>query len=207
LGSYYTGSQSSSSAKKVHEYDKRGVLYALDNPLEVSVANKIKSLVPGAQMLRYFVSGTEATMHAIRIARAYTKKEKIVKFEGHYHGQDLVISKQLRMNIYNYRSIFPHVAAAIQLSSDERVSRGDNIEYIYTDSQHSRVVPAQFIRNNGSLKYDREKYKEMLLDASETVLGIFGFDRTLFGKPKDKKWWMQLKRNGMSDVKVEINSY
>ena len=124
--------------------------------------------------------------------------------------QELVISKQLRMNIYNYRSIFPHVAAAIQLSNNERVSKGDNIEYVYTDSQHqnplSRVVPAQFIRNDDSLEYDKEKYKEMLLDAAETVLGIFGFDRTLFGKPKDKKWWMQLRRNRMSDVKAEINS-
>ena len=124
--------------------------------------------------------------------------------------QDLVISKQLRMNIYNYRSIFPHVAAAIQLSNNERISRGDNIEYVYTDSQHqnplSRVVPAQFIQNNGSLDYDKEKYREMLLDASETVLAIFGFDRTLFGKPKHKKWWMQIRRNRISDVKAEINS-
>jgi hypothetical protein len=71
----------------------------------------------------------------------------------------------------------------------------------------SRVVPAQFLGNNDSLDYDKDKYKEMLLDAAETVSGIFGFDRTLFGKPKDKKWWMQLKRNGMSDVKAEINSY
>ena len=124
---------------------------------------------------------------------------------GEIELQDLIISKQLRMNIHNYRSIFPHVAAAIQLSNNERVSRGDNIEYVYTDSQHqnplSRVVPAQFIRNNDSLDYDKEKYKEMLLDASETVLGIFGFDRTLFGKPKDKKWWMQLRRN--RDVRCE----
>ena len=130
---------------------------------------------------------------------------------GEIELQDLIISKQLRMNINNYKSIFPHVAAAIQLSNDERISRGDNIEYVYTDSQHqnplSRVVPAQIIRNNDSLKYDKEKYKEMLLDASETVLGIFGFDRTLFGKAKDKKWWMQLGRNREFDVKAEINSY
>ena len=130
---------------------------------------------------------------------------------GEIELQDLVISKQLRMDIRNYRSIFPHVAAAMQLSNNERVSRGENIEYVYTDSQHqnplSRVVPAQFIRNNDRLHYDKEKYKEILLDASETVLGIFGFDRTFFGRPKDKKWWMQLRRNRMSDVKAEINSY
>jgi glutamate-1-semialdehyde 2,1-aminomutase len=72
--------------KKVHENERKGVTYGLDNPLEVSLAEKITSLVPGAEMIRYFVTGTEATMTAIRIARAYTGREKILKFEGHYHG-------------------------------------------------------------------------------------------------------------------------
>lgn len=71
---------------RIHEYDEKGIIFALDNPLEVTVAEKIKSLVPGAEMLRFSVTGTEATMHAIRIARAYTGKEKILKFEGTYHG-------------------------------------------------------------------------------------------------------------------------
>ena len=66
---------------------------------------------------------------------------------GEIQLKDLVISKQLRMNIYNYRSIFPQVAAAIQLSKNECVSIGDNIEYVYTDSEHqnplSRVVGQQ----------------------------------------------------------------
>src|SRR5918992_1043641 len=72
--------------KKVHEYDKNGICYALDNPLEITVGQKIKSLVPGAEIIRYFVTGTEATMHAIRIARAFTKKDRVLKFDGHYHG-------------------------------------------------------------------------------------------------------------------------
>ena len=59
------------------------------------------------------------------------------------------------------------------------------------------------IRHSFWLNYDKEKYKDMLLDAAETVLGIFGFDRTLYGKPKDKKWWMQLRRNAMNDVQAE----
>ena len=54
--------------------------------------------------------------------------------------KDMVISKQLRMNIRNYKSIFPHVAAAMQLSNNERVSRGDNIKYFYTDSQHQNPL-------------------------------------------------------------------
>lgn len=43
----------------------------------------------------------------------------------------------------------------------------------------------------------------MLLDAAETVLAIFGFDRTLYGKAKDKKWWLELKRNRMNDIDAE----
>ena len=49
----------------------------------------------------------------------------------------------------------------------------------------------------------KKKYKEMLLDAAETVLGIFGFDRTLFGKAKDKKWLMELRRNRINDIQAE----
>ena len=128
---------------------------------------------------------------------------------GEIETADLIISKQLRMDITKYKNIFPHVAAAIQLSktNGKQPSKGDIIQYIYTDSQHqnplNRVVTAGDSDNNFGLEYDKEKYKEMLLDASETTLGIFGFDRTLYGKPKDKKWWMELRRNRMNDVQAE----
>jgi glutamate-1-semialdehyde 2,1-aminomutase len=72
--------------ERVHQYDQRGVIYGLDHPLEIKVAKKIRTLIPSAEMVRYFVTGTEATMNAIKIARAHTGKEKIIKFEGHYHG-------------------------------------------------------------------------------------------------------------------------
>ena len=112
---------------------------------------------------------------------------------GEIETKDLVISKQLRMDITKYKSIFPHVAAAIQLTnSGKQPTKGDIIQYIYTNVEHqnplNRIVTPGDSYNNFGLEYDREKYKEMLLDAAETVLGIFGFDRTLFGKPKDKKW-------------------
>ena len=65
---------------------KDGALFALDNELELKLAKKINKIVKCAEMMRYANSGTEATMTAIRVARAFTKKEKILKFEGHYHG-------------------------------------------------------------------------------------------------------------------------
>jgi glutamate-1-semialdehyde 2,1-aminomutase len=54
--------------------------------LEIETAKLFCELVPYAEQVRFGNSGTESTMHAIRIARAYTGKNKLVKFEGHYHG-------------------------------------------------------------------------------------------------------------------------
>jgi DNA polymerase elongation subunit (family B) len=63
---------------------------------------------------------------------------------GEVQSQDLVISKQLRIDIIWYENIFPHVAAAIQLSKSKRPSWNDIIQYLNTDSQHqnppNRVV-------------------------------------------------------------------
>ena len=54
--------------------------------LEINAAKKVCEMVPCADMVKFCTTGTEATMNAIRIARAYTGRDKIVKFEGHYHG-------------------------------------------------------------------------------------------------------------------------
>jgi hypothetical protein len=56
------------------------------------------------------------------------------------------------------------------------------------------------------LQYDREKYKEMLLDAAETVLGIFGFDRTVYGKPRNKEWWHELRKSKRQDIEAEASA-
>ncbi len=71
---------------KVHEEIDRGVLAAMTTELEVEVAEMIAAMCPAVDMVRMACSGTEATMHAIRVARAYTGREKVVKFEGMYHG-------------------------------------------------------------------------------------------------------------------------
>jgi glutamate-1-semialdehyde 2,1-aminomutase len=71
---------------RVHEEIQNGVLFAMTSELEISVAEKIVALCPGVKMVRLACSGTEATMHALRVARAYTGREKVIKFEGMYHG-------------------------------------------------------------------------------------------------------------------------
>ena len=64
----------------------RGVSYGAPCQSEIALAEKICKLVPSAQKVRMVSSGTEATMSAIRLARGYTHRDKIIKFEGNYHG-------------------------------------------------------------------------------------------------------------------------
>ena len=63
-----------------------GTSFGIPNPLEVKMARLICELVPGVQKVRMTNSGTEACMSAIRLARGFTKRDKIIKFDGCYHG-------------------------------------------------------------------------------------------------------------------------
>jgi DNA polymerase elongation subunit (family B) len=130
---------------------------------------------------------------------------------------DLVISKLLGQSIEKYRSLFPHISAAIQLScEDRRPSKGDTVKYIYVNSNHKnplcRVTPIDSTSGHRSkkLNYDKEKYREMILDAAETILGYFGFDRTAYGNKKNtasRKWWWleELRQEREKDIQVETN--
>ncbi|MEX1111527.1 MAG: glutamate-1-semialdehyde 2,1-aminomutase [Chthoniobacterales bacterium] len=64
----------------------RGLSYGIPNPLEVEMAELICSWVPSVEKVRMVNSGTEATMSCVRLARGFTGRDKIVKFDGCYHG-------------------------------------------------------------------------------------------------------------------------
>lgn len=64
----------------------RGISYGAPCESEIALAEKICEVVPNVEQVRMVSSGTEATMTAIRLARGYTGRDKIIKFEGNYHG-------------------------------------------------------------------------------------------------------------------------
>ena len=70
----------------IHQAAKDGVSYGIPNIYEVEMAQLITDWVPSVEKVRMVNSGTEATMSAIRLARGFTGRDKIVKFEGCYHG-------------------------------------------------------------------------------------------------------------------------
>jgi len=63
-----------------------GFHFGVCNEWEVRLAEQVAKLVPSVDMITFNNSGTEANMHAIKLARAYTKRDKVSKFEGHFHG-------------------------------------------------------------------------------------------------------------------------
>jgi glutamate-1-semialdehyde 2,1-aminomutase len=76
----------------ITETARRGTSFGAPSPLEVDLARLVTEAVPSMEMVRFVNSGTEATMSALRLARAFTGRDKIVKFGGNYHGHaDLLL--------------------------------------------------------------------------------------------------------------------
>lgn len=65
---------------------EQGTSFGIPNPFEVDMARRVKECVPGVEKVRFCNSGTEACMTAIRLARGFTKRDTLVKFDGCYHG-------------------------------------------------------------------------------------------------------------------------
>jgi glutamate-1-semialdehyde 2,1-aminomutase len=72
--------------KAVHDAVSRGLTFGAPTEAEIEMAELLTQLLPGLDLVRLVSSGTEATMSAIRLARGFTRRDSIIKFEGCYHG-------------------------------------------------------------------------------------------------------------------------
>ncbi|HSJ88105.1 MAG TPA: glutamate-1-semialdehyde 2,1-aminomutase [Anaerolineales bacterium] len=91
-GPLITGHAHPRVVKAIQDAAIRGTSYGAPSPLEIELAKCVMEFMPNIEMLRFVNSGTEATMSALRLARAYTKRDKIIKFDGCYHGHaDLLL--------------------------------------------------------------------------------------------------------------------
>lgn len=87
LGPMFLGHRPKEVTQKVTEQiQNMGTVFALGSSLEIEVAKKVCDIIPCIEKVRFLNSGTEAVMYALRLARAYTKRNKIIRFEGMYHG-------------------------------------------------------------------------------------------------------------------------
>ena len=93
-GPLITGHAHPNIVKAIQEAAEKGTSYGAPSPLEIQLAKSVMEFMPNIEMIRFVNSGTEATMSALRLARAYTKRDKIIKFDGCYHGHgDMLLVK------------------------------------------------------------------------------------------------------------------
>jgi glutamate-1-semialdehyde 2,1-aminomutase len=93
-GPLITGHAHPKVVKAIQDAAVKGTSYGAPSPLEVQLAKSVMDFMPNIEMIRFVNSGTEATMSALRLARAYTQRDKIIKFDGCYHGHaDMLLVK------------------------------------------------------------------------------------------------------------------
>jgi DNA polymerase elongation subunit (family B) len=132
---------------------------------------------------------------------------------GELSSEDFMISKILRKPQNEYDSLFTHVTAGFQLAANGRLLRpGDTVDFIFKDADHvnplCRTVPLDWTERSKVLSYDREKYKDLLLDAAEMILSNFGFSRDLYNYKRAESfdWLDQLYHERRKEALSEIES-
>ena len=127
----------------IHEVAKDGVSFGIPNPFEVEMARTITDWVPSVEKVRMCNSGTEATMSAIRLARGFTRRDLIVKFDGCYHG---------------------HSDSLLVAAGSGALTHGE---------PDSAGVPADFAKNTLVLPYnDAEALEAVFAERGESIAAI-----------------------------------
>jgi glutamate-1-semialdehyde 2,1-aminomutase len=115
--------------KAIQEYATHSTSYGAPTELEVEMAELIKSMVPNVDLIRMVSSGTEACMSALRLARGYTGRNKVIKFEGHYHGHadSFLVKAGSGVATFNIQTV-PGVTAGV--ANDTLIASYNNIESV-----------------------------------------------------------------------------
>lgn len=142
----------------VNERMRQGVSFSLTSEDEVRAVELLCELTGWVDMARLTVSGTEATMHAMRVARAYTGREKIVKFEGQYHG----------VHDYALISVGPDDMSELgDPDAPVALAWGRGIPGAVADT----IIPARYNRIEGLRRIFEEQGEEIAAIIVEPVLG------------------------------------
>src|SRR6476660_7309565 len=142
----------------VNEQMRKGVSFSLTSEDEVRAIELIKEMTGWVGKARMTVSGTEATMHAMRIARAYTGRDKIVKFEGQYHG----------VHDYALISVSPNDVSELgDADAPVRLTWGRGIPDAVADT----IIPARYNNIDALRKLFEARGEEIAAIIVEPVLG------------------------------------
>ena len=113
----------------IQEYAAYSTSYGAPTELEIHMAELICSMAPNIDLIRMVSSGTEACMSAVRLARGYTGKNKIIKFDGHYHGHadSFLVKAGSGLATFNIQTV-PGVTAGV--TNDTLVASYNNLDEV-----------------------------------------------------------------------------
>ncbi len=170
-----------------------GFYAEFDNPLTGALAEKIHQHIPCAEKVRYVNSGSEGTLLALRLARGYTGREKIVRIDGHFHGvHDYALANNLagkidRENPGNRPSKIGHLSAGIpQVIRDTLYvipwNRAEVFENLAREHGHeiAGIIMNPIDYNNGCMTTTREYLQDIRRICDETGI-VFILDEILSG--------------------------
>ncbi|UCD94225.1 MAG: glutamate-1-semialdehyde 2,1-aminomutase, partial [Candidatus Zixiibacteriota bacterium] len=163
---------------------QKGTSFGTVHEFEILLAGKVKSLCPHIELIRFVSSGTEAVMSAVRLARAFTERDKIVKFSGCYHGHSDYLLASAGSGLATF-GIPSSAGVPEDFTKHTLVSPLDDIEAVRTifDNHGSDVagviiepVPA----NNGLLLQSKE-FLEFLREITDRHQSLLIFDEVISG--------------------------
>ena len=163
---------------------QNGTSFGIPNPFEVTMAKLICSWVPSVQKVRMCNSGTEATMSAIRLARGFTKRDKIIKFDGCYHGH----ADSLLVKAGSGAQTFGHPDSAgvpAAVTQHTIVQPYNDQEAVIADFQANQVQIAGIIvepvPGNAGLYLPQPGYLEFLREITAANGALLLFDEVMTG--------------------------
>ena len=162
----------------------RGTSFGAPTELETQLAHRVATLMPSMERMRFVSSGTEAAMSAARVARAATSRDKIVKFEGCYHGHaDAFLVKAGSGALTLGVPTSPGVAAAA--AADTLLARYNDLESVHRVLEaHSGQVAAVFVEpiaGNMGLVPPRPGFLEGLRASCDRAGALLVFDEVISG--------------------------
>ena len=166
------------------ETSKNGTTYGASTEIETLIAKKIVDMVPSVEKVRMVNSGTEATMSAIRLARGYTNKEKIIKFSGNYHGHgDSFLIKAGSGAVTLGLPDSPGVTKNI--AKDTLIANFNNIESVkklFNDnSKNIAAVIVEPIAGNMGLVKPQKTFLQELRNLCNKFKSVLIFDEVMTG--------------------------
>jgi glutamate-1-semialdehyde 2,1-aminomutase len=163
---------------------KNGTSFGAPSPLEVALGEKVRALMPSLERVRFVSSGTEATMSAVRVARAATGRDRILKFEGCYHGHaDAFLVKAGSGALTLGTPTSPGVTRAA--SADTLMASYNDLSSVHAafDANRDRIaaVIVEPIAGNMGLVPPADGFLRALRDVCTTAGALLIFDEVISG--------------------------